>query len=240
MAQKINDLLSTPDSLRLVPTNMKKICFVLALIVFTSSADAQPFIDEINAYQHEDSINPLRRNPILFVGSSSFRLWKDYQSYFPGYTIMNRGVGGSSLPDIIRYTDQIIIPYQPRQILIYCGENDFASSDTVTAAMVVGRFRELFTKIRKQLPKVPIAYVSIKPSPSRAMHREKSIEANEAIRQYLSVQSKASFINVWDVMLGEDGKPLPDIFLKDSLHMNAQGYTIWQKQITKYLIRKDR
>lgn len=219
---------------------MKKICFVLALLVFASSTQAQPFIDEIKAYQRTDSTNPPGKNPILFVGSSSFRLWKDYQNYFPGYTILNRGVGGSSLPDIIRYTDQIIIPYQPRQIMIYCGENDFASSDTVTAAMVVNRFRELFTKIRQQLPKVPISYISIKPSPSRAKHKEKAIEANAAIQQYLSVQPKTSFVNVWDVMLGKDGKPLPHIFLKDSLHMNAAGYAIWQEQIRKHLIRKDR
>ena len=212
----------------------KRILFIFSYL-FTLSAFSQPFISEINAYKKADSMYAPAKNAILFVGSSSFRLWKDYSMYFPGYPIINRGVGGASLPDIIRYTNDIIIPYHPKQVVIYCGENDFASSDSVTVLVVTNRFKTLFYAIRAQLPKVPIAFVSIKPSPSRSKYRSAIIETNAAIEQFLKRQKRTAFINVWDDMVDANGIPLPDLFLKDSLHMNASGYAIWQKKIKPYL-----
>jgi len=212
----------------------KKVLFLFSCF-FTLSAFSQPFIDEIKAYKKADSIYVPAKNAILFVGSSSFRLWKDYSTYFPGFPIINRGVGGASLPDIIRYTNDIIVPYQPKQVVIYCGENDFVTSDSVTAIMVTNRFKTLFNSIRSQLPKVPIAFISIKPSPSRNKYRSAIVEANAAIEQFLRKQNRTAFINIFNDMLGTDGRPIPDLFLKDSLHMNANGYNIWQKKILTYL-----
>ena len=114
--------------------------------------DQQPaFWDDIQAFKKQDSVSFPPKNAILFIGSSSFTKWTDVQKYFPGYTIINRGFGGSSLPDLIRYANEIVFPYQPKQIVIYCGENDLARSDTVTAELVVKRFRQLFTIIRNKL-----------------------------------------------------------------------------------------
>ena len=94
------------------------------------------------------------------MGSSSFTKWTDVQDYFPGYTIINRGFGGSTLPDVIRYAGQVIYPYQPKEIVIYCGENDVASSDTVTAQIVFERFKQLFGMIRTNLPKQKLFYIT--------------------------------------------------------------------------------
>ena len=213
----------------------KKRLLIVFACFFTLSAFSQPFISEINAYKKADSVYAPANNAILFVGSSSIRLWKDYSIYFPGYPIINRGVGGASLPDIIRYTNDIIIPYKPKQIVVYCGENDFLASDTVTALLVTNRFKTLFYSIRAQLPKVHIAFVSIKPSPSRIKFRSAIIETNAAIEQFLKKQKRSAFINVWDDMVDANGIPLPDLFLKDSLHMNPNGYAIWQKKINPFL-----
>jgi len=159
------------------------------------------------------------------------------QKYFPGYPIINRGFGGSSLPDLIRYTDDIIIPYRPKQIVIYCGENDFAASDNVSVNTVVNRFRQLFTLIRHQYGDVPIAYISMKPSPSRSRLLTKFIQANALIKDFLEAQKNTAFINVWDGMLKPDGTPIDDIFVEDRLHMNDKGYAIWQKIIEPYLVK---
>jgi lysophospholipase L1-like esterase len=218
---------------------MKKLLslFFLTSLVFlnTTSILAQaPFTGEIKAFKHQDSISFPPGNAILFVGSSSFRKWTDLQSYFPDVKIINRGFGGSTLPDVIRYEKEIIAPYHPKQILIYCGDNDLASSDTVTPTMVAKRFQQLFYLIRKDLPKANIAFVSIKPSPSRLQLFDKMQEANALIKSFLKKQKNTSFINVFDKML-VDNKPRADIFLSDSLHMNAKGYAIWQKAIQPYL-----
>lgn len=206
-------------------------CFFLS----ASAAIAQPFADEINAFRKQDSASFPPKNAILFTGSSSFRLWRNIESYFPGYTLINRGFGGSTLPDLIRYTPDIIFPYEPRQIIIYCGENDFAADTTLYPVQVAARFEELFALIRSKYPKVPVAYVSMKPSPSRQHLMARYNVANVMIRNFLKKKRRTSFIDVYHAMLLPDGKPMPDIFISDNLHMNEKGYAIWQKIITPYL-----
>ena len=161
-------------------------CFLLLLCV-TLKAQA-PFYEEIQQFKKLDSIHFPPKNAILFVGSSSFRKWTDLQDYFPAYTIINRGFGGSGLPDVIRYANDIIFPYQPKQIIVYCGENDLASADSISSEIVFDRFKQLFLLIRTQLPNVPIAFVSMKPSPSREKLWPKMIAGNSLIKKYLNKQ----------------------------------------------------
>jgi len=213
--------------------------FILTSLVFFNATNVQaqaPFAGEIRAFKQQDSISFPAKKAILFVGSSSFRKWTDVQSYFPDYKIINRGFGGSTLTDVIRYEKDIIAPYHPKQVLIYCGDNDLASSDTVTPAIVAKRFQQLFYLIRKDLPNANIAFVSIKPSPSRQHLFSKMQEANALVKAFLQTQKNTAFINVFDPML-VNNKPRPDIFLEDSLHMNAKGYAIWQKAIQPYLLK---
>ena len=159
------------------------------------------------------------------------------QENFPGYKIINRGFGGSTLPDIIRYADQIIFPYKPKQIIIYCGENDLASSDTITAAMVADRFKTLFLLIRKKMPDVPLVFVSIKPSPSRQKLWPKMDSANKVIKTFLLHKNKAVFVDVYHLMFERNGSLKKGLFIEDNLHMNANGYAIWQKAIKPYLLK---
>jgi lysophospholipase L1-like esterase len=214
---------------------------ILLLLVFSLGVSAQdtkpPFWNDIQAFKKQDSTNFPGTGKILFVGSSSFTKWKDVQDYFPAYPIVNRGFGGSSLPDVIRYREDVIFKYKPKQIVIYCGENDLAANDTVSAATVVKRFKELFSMIRGQFKNIPVAFVSLKPSPSRQHLMPKMLEANLTIKNYLKKQKKTAFIDVYYKMLKPDGKPIDDIFIEDKLHMNAKGYAIWQKIIEPYLLK---
>lgn len=155
----------------------------------------------------------------------------------PSYPIINRGFGGSSLPDVIHYANDIIFPYHPKEIIIYCGENDFAADSTVNADTVFNRFKTLYGIIRTQMKTVPVAFISIKPSPSRRKYWKKMIEANILIRNYMAGEANTSFIDVFNPMLNDNSQPKPEIFESDSLHMNAKGYAIWQKAIGPYLIK---
>ena len=202
----------------------------------TKAVTTPPFWNDIQNFKKQDSVSFPPKNAILLIGSSSFTKWTDVQDYFPGYTIVNRGFGGSTLLDEIRYVNDIVFPYQPKQIIIYCGENDLASSDSVTAAMVFERFKQLFQMIRDK-SEAPIAYISMKPSPSRRHLFPKMREGNQLIKDFLATQKNAVFINVYQKMLNTLGEPFPEIFLSDSLHMNAKGYTIWQKEIQPYLLK---
>ena len=210
--------------------------YITALI--NVNAQQPPFWDEIQAFKKQDSLHMPLADQILFIGSSSFTMWKDVQNYFPGYPIINRGFGGSSLPDIILHANDIILPYQPKQIFIYCGENDLAASDTITPLNVLNRFQQLFFLVRSWLPSVPVAYVSMKPSPSRQHLMPKMLETNRMIQKFLKKKRRTSFVDVYRKMLGPDGKPLKNIFLEDELHMNAMGYKIWQRAIEPYLLKE--
>src|SRR5688572_2744258 len=225
--------------------NLLSLMFI-ALFACNAGSDKQenklatehpPFWNDIQSFKKQDSTAFPPQNAILFIGSSSFTMWQDVQKDFPGYTIVNRGFGGSTLLDQIRYEKDIIVPYKPKQIVIYCGENDLASSDSVTAIMAFERFKELFQSIRKELPDLPIAYVSMKPSPSRRHLFSKMREGNQLIKDFLANQKNTAFIDVHQPMLNEAGEPIPEIFLEDSLHMNAKGYAIWQETMKPYLIK---
>lgn len=211
---------------------------VFLFISITQLAFSQPpFYDDIQAFKKKDQTKLPPQHAILFVGSSSFNFWKDVQSYFPNYTIINRGFGGSSLTDVIYYANDIIFPYNPKQIVIYCGENDLASSDTVSALTVLQRFKTLFYLIRNKLPNEPVVFVSLKPSPSRERLISKIEQANRLIKEFLSSQKNTAFADVYHLMLTKDYKPIPAIFKSDSLHMNAKGYAIWKKAIEPYLLK---
>jgi len=219
-------------------TKMAKTFFLSLLLFLTATVFAQSgcpaFWSDIQQFKKADSAQPPPKNAILFVGSSSFTKWTDVQEYFPNYTIINRGFGGSQLTDVIRYFYDVILPYAPKQVVIYCGENDLASP-VMRPADVVLRFKTLFGMIRQNLPATTIDFISLKPSPSRSVYFTKFKEANAEIKTFLAGQKNAAFIDVYGAMLAPDGQPQADIFLNDNLHLNAKGYRIWQKAILPFL-----
>ena len=223
---------------------MKKylLTFVLFLGILTATAQTIstiPFQAEIDVFIKKDSIAMPAANSILFVGSSSFNYWKDISNYFPGYPIINRGFGGSSLTDIIHFNQETILKYKPKQIYIYCGENDIAASDTITPQIVFERFKTLHSIIRTHLGNnIPVIYVSIKPSVARWSMEDKFVAANTLIRDYINKQKQTQFLDVHSAMLDTNGEVLKDIFIADKLHMNAKGYAIWQKIIAPTLVKE--
>jgi lysophospholipase L1-like esterase len=150
---------------------------------------------------------------------------------------MNRGVGGAVTNDIIRYANQIIFPYRPRQIVLYVGENDLVEKG-VTADTIFNRFKNLYATIRSKLPNIPIVYISIKPSPSRVEFLPVARQANSLIRGYIAKQTNITFVDVFQLMLDKNGQPRKELFVGDLLHMNAQGYAIWKKAVSPHLLRR--
>ena len=223
---------------------MKKYLFVFVLFLGILTATAQttstiPFQEEINVFIKKDSIAMPADNSILFVGSSSFNYWKDISNYFPGYPIINRGFGGSSLTDIIHFNQETILKYKPKQIYIYCGENDIAASDTISPQIVFERFKTLHSIIRTHLGNnIPVMYVSIKPSVARWSMEDKFVTANSLIRNFINKQKQTQFLDVHSAMLDTNGEVYKDIFIADKLHMNAKGYAIWQKIIAPTLVQE--
>lgn len=204
--------------------------FLLFLVTLPVLGQDKPFWNEIQAFKIQDSLAPPKDGMLLFIGSSSFRLWSSLQEDFNNPTILNRAFGGATLLDMIMYQDAIALKYHPKKIFIYCGENDIASSEAVTPQIVLDRFTVLYANLRKQFPTTPIVYVSIKPCILRWDMRDRMMAANTLIQKYLKHQKHTTFVSIWDEMLTQ-GAPMDDIFREDKLHMNAKGYAIWIKAL---------
>ncbi|PWS30875.1 GDSL-type esterase/lipase family protein [Pedobacter paludis] len=219
---------------------MKK--YFLALILFQlffigSFAQNKPnFWDDVQTIKNYDKMFKPPVNPVLFIGSSSIRKWDDLTQVFAKYNALNRGIGGAVTNDITFYLNDLVFPYQPRQIVIYVGENDLTDEKT-TADSVLNRTVRLYQGIRAKLPEVPIVYISIKPSPSRARFQEKAVASNLLIKKFLAGEKNTVFVNVFPLMLTKDGKLRPELFVGDMLHMNATGYAIWRKAVEPYLLK---
>lgn len=210
---------------------------MLGATTFTSCAQqaTRPFYKDIQEFKRLDKEDPPPQHAIVFVGSSSFTIWKDVQKYFPGHKIINRGFGGSTLAQAIEYTDEIIIPYHPKQVVVYSGENDIA--EKVTANDVVQRFTTLFKKIRAKLPQANIVFVSMKPSPSRQQLMPIMKEANGRIKEFLSKDKNTAYVDVYSLMLDGSGNPRVELFRADMLHMKKAGYQIWKEAIMPVLLK---
>lgn len=197
--------------------------------------DNRPFAKEINAFTAADATNPPPRSAILFVGSSSIRLWKTLAQDFPDLRVVNRGFGGSQIIDSVNYADRVILPHKPRHIVLYAGGNDINAKKT--PQQVFADFQAFVAKIHAELPRTRISYISIAPNPARWTQVNNVREANRLIEEYTRHDSRLGFINVFPHMLGSDGQPLPDIYVADRLHMNPKGYEIWKGIVGPHLRR---
>jgi len=201
----------------------------------TFAQTSRPFWDEIQSFQKKDSLSTPPKNGIVFLGSSSFRMWGDAEKIFKKYQVINRGFGGSTLSDAINYLDYLVQPYQPRQVVIYSGENDIAMG--TGAEETFERLKTLAEKIREKQPEVPLVYISMKESPSRVQFRDSLIKANNLIKTYISSLPNAVYIDVNTKMLNKDGSTRPELFKEDMLHMKKAGYDIWEKALRPALLK---
>lgn len=208
---------------------------VLAVLLFTFGALAQTnrWDAEIAAFEARDKTNPPPKDAILFIGSSSIRLWKTLAQDFPEHKVINRGFGGSQIADSIQFADRIAIPYRPKMIVMYAGGNDINAGKS--AEQVASDFKAFVAKVHATLPQTRIAYISVAPNPARWAQVDRVKRANELIRDFTKTHPKLSFIDVFTHMLGEDGHPRPEIFVADRLHMNQKGYALWRQIVAPVL-----
>lgn len=218
---------------------MKKLTISFLFLLFCGTAaisqEKHRFETDVQTIKKYDKIyNPVA-NPILFIGSSSIRKWDNLQIAFGKYNVLNRGIGGAVIDDITFYLEDLMFVYQPRQIVIYVGENDIPVENE-TPEIILEKTVLLFRSIRAKLPEIPIVYISLKPSPVRDKYKEKCIATNKLIRSFIENENNASFVDVFTPML-KDEKSRPELFLSDMLHMKPEGYQIWEKAVKPKLLK---
>jgi lysophospholipase L1-like esterase len=223
------NFLVTPGQLR---------CLFLSLVVgFAVGLRAEPRNprwDEATAkIAARELASPSPTGVIVFTGSSSILRWKTLTEDFPHHAVSNRGFGGSQISDIIAYFYRVVVPGNPRQVVIYSGTNDLNAGES--PEHVLSDFATLVGMIRVALPETKIAFIGAAPNPTRWAQRAAQERFNAEVAAYCA-RYGLHYIDVWTPMLGEDGTPSRDIYVADGLHMNAAGYVIWKAVVAPYLV----
>jgi lysophospholipase L1-like esterase len=203
------------------------------LAVSPSPIPANPFDSEVTALEAKLSQSPIASSPIVFYGSSSIRLWKSLQQDFSGYAVLNCGFGGSRLTDCVRYANRIVLPRKPSAIVIYAGDNDLAVG--TPPEKVFNSFQQLFAIFRTYSPSIPIAFVSVKPSPARLMFLDNILKFNHLVEDFLKTQPETEYIDVFSDMVGQDHKPIRSLFVSDQIHLSPAGYQILRREVGEFL-----
>ncbi len=211
---------------------------VCALFVFWAMGRPGFWEYQISAYEKADRLNPPKAGVIVFTGSSSIRFWKSLATDMNPLDVINRGFGGSQIAEVNHYASRIVLPYRPRAVVLYAGDNDLSPPWSKTPERVFADFQQFVEIIHSNLPETWIYYVSIKPSILRWTNWEKIKRTNELIAAYIRTQPRTQFIDIDAAMLDAQGKPRAELFRKDGLHMNAQGYEVWTAIIKPVLLSR--
>jgi lysophospholipase L1-like esterase len=188
---------------------------------------------EIAAYEAADRVNTPPKGGILFIGSSTIRLWKTLAKDFPDHKVINRGFGGSEIVDSTHFADRIIFPYEPRQIFLRAGGNDIHAGRLPEE--VAADFADFVRVVHGRLPNTEIVYIAVNPAPARWGENDKYRALNKRIRKLALHMPRVSFVDCYDISLTGDGRARPELFVADKLHFNAEGYKLLAERVRPYL-----
>jgi lysophospholipase L1-like esterase len=202
----------------------------------TIASDPEPtrFEADIRAFEAWDRQNSYPRDAMLFVGSSSIRMWPTAES-FPDVPVINRGFGGSHITDVNYYAERIVVKYKPRLVVFYAGDNDIESGKS--PQQVADNFQVFARLVHEELPDTTIVYLPIKPSIARWPKWSQMQAVNAQVEQVSHGDSRIVYVDTATPMLGRDGKPRRELLLDDGLHLNSAGYALWTKLIAPVLTK---
>jgi lysophospholipase L1-like esterase len=216
-----------------VPTRRTVLCSAVLSILLPGvglSQGSLPSVSkwepDIRAFEEADRVALPAPGGIVFVGSSSIRLWETLQQDFPGLPVINRAFGGSKIHEVAAFADRVVLPYRPRLIVFYAGTNDL--NDGLRVERVFADYQRFVRLVHAALPDTRIAFISVAPNPARWHLRRAMQRLNRKVASYSRTDPRLDFIDVWSAMLGSEGRPRPDIYVEDRLHMNEKGYAIWR------------
>ncbi len=194
-----------------------------------------PFEAEVAALLARTAPFAHQPSPLLFYGSSTFTLWHDIASHFPGFAVINHGFGGSTLADCLTYFDRLVTPLRPRAVIVYAGDNDLEQG--VSPEQVLALVQTMICRKRDALGDTPMAYVSIKVSPARLHFMHRIGYTNRIIERALAGEADVRFVDTTRRMVGRGMAAWQSCYGDDPLHMNETGYRIWGRTLNEYLAR---
>jgi lysophospholipase L1-like esterase len=215
----------------------KFILFILCLIFFgsnvTTGQEAIPFQKEVESIVESHNDKSWQKGGTVFTGSSSIRMWRELDNFFPNTHIINTGFGGSQTHHLLIHLDDLVLNFEPSKVFIYEGDNDVNAGKS--AEEIISTFKEVTSDIFRNLPNSQVYLISAKPSPSRWDLKEQYLEFNKELKTFADSDPQLTYIDVWTPMLDANGNPMAELFIEDNLHMNEKGYLIWKSVFTPFV-----
>ena len=200
---------------------------------YADTRDYAKWEKEVAAYEEADRKSPPPKGAILFIGSSTIRLWKTLGEDYPDLKVINRGFGGTEIVDSTHFADRLIFPHEPKQVFLRAGGNDIHNGRTPRQA--AHDFAEFVSVVHKRLPKTEILYISVSPAPSRWGETDKYRELNRLIREMALEMPRVGFVDTFDMVLWPDGGARHELFVKDRLHFSPEGYSLLRERVRPFL-----
>jgi lysophospholipase L1-like esterase len=200
---------------------------------YAAGRDYAKWEKEVAAYEASDRLNPPLKGGVLFIGSSTIRLWKTLAEDYPDHKVINRGFGGTEIVDSTHFAGRLIFPHEPRQIFLRAGGNDVHAGRTPEE--VAYDFAEFVRVVHGRLPRTEILYIAVSPAPARWGETDKYRELNRLIREMALKMPRVGFVDAFDVSLSPDGRAIPVLFVKDRLHFSPEGYKRLAERVRPFL-----
>ena len=207
-------------------------------LVIPEGENPERWADDIGAFEIEDQLMSPPEGAVVFVGSSSIRLWDSLKEDMDPMPVIQRGFGGSKLFDAIYFTDRIITPYKPKMLVVFSGTNDISGDNPKQAEEVVALYQQFVDRVHRRMSDLPIYFIAISPTRSRWEHREIVFETNRRVAEIAEADNRLYFIDTATALLDASGEPNDDLFLGDQLHLNKDGYAVWTSIIRPVLLEK--
>ena len=218
--------------------NSDSIYYMHEMSAYLDTSFLNRYEEDIIEYERRDSISGITKGQVLFIGSSSIHKWVSLEEDMFPIPVINRGFGGSTLPEVIYYFKRIVKPYKPSVIVLYEGDNDI-TAESLTHEVVLESFKLFVRLTKKHLPNTHVYFLSVKPSPAREIFLDKLLITNTLLEEYCNENNNLFYIDITGPMYDQMGEIRRDIFLRDKLHLNEKGYKIWSKIIKDALLKNN-
>ncbi|MFY0627725.1 MAG: hypothetical protein JXR07_15615 [Reichenbachiella sp.] len=211
------------------------IIFLQFVLFSCSQIDPNPkrFEDEITTFEKLDKVNVPEQGRLLFLGSSSIRMWVTAEKLYKKYGAINRGFGGSHTSDVLYYFDRLVTPYNPSKIIFYEGDNDISHGKSTER--ILDDYRKFLKLVGNMNPKTRVVFIPAKPSPSRWHLKEQYDDFNLSLLALAEASDQWEYLDLWSPLLNPKGKPNGSLYIGDSLHLSTKGYEVWDKVMSDYL-----
>lgn len=188
---------------------------------------------EIAGMEAADKKNPPAKGSIVFIGSSTIRMWTSLAKDYPQHQVVNRGFGGSEIADSTHFADRLVFPIEPKHIFLRAGNNDIANKKT--AERVFEDYKAFVTAVHAKLPETEIVFIGLPPTIARIKQVPECNKLNGYIKEFAAKNPKLKYIDCDSMTVGADGQPRPELFRDDKLHLNDEGYKLLAERVRPFM-----